>query len=915
DVYSLENKKLFTANAKELPENKPALLLSSVYSGDEQKVYLKLYSERDQSIFYWRDRTNHRPYCYTKADYRNDVEQILEKEKKYSLLSTKKRDLISDKDIECLKISAPDPLSIGGTENSFREKVRSWEADIKYHENYLYDTGLIPGTYYVRRGDSLVRFKQPISSKVQEELQKLLWTKIDEEAESLGTEKYRQYIQEWADLLNQPIPNMKRVSIDIEVESEEGRMPNPREHDRRIIAVGFSGSDGFRKVLLLEQKEISSNNTELKTNLLIPEAQLYATEKELLEETFRIIGSYPIVITYNGDDFDLPYLYARSQDPAIDPGMGVAITKQDVPIIMKRESFVKRGIQAEPVQIKNGIHIDLFRTFQNRSVQIYAFSHKYSEYTLNAISEALLNDTKYEFEGDISELSTDKLAMYCLKDADLTFRLTSFNDNLLMKLLIVISRIGRMSIDDIARFGVNQWIRGMMYYEHRHQNALIPRRDELQAKGTASTTAIIKEKKYRGGLVVEPTLGIHFNVIVVDFASLYPSIIKVHNLSYETVNCAHQSCKNDSSQRIPETSHWTCKEKRGLTSLLIGSLRDLRVKYYKYLSKDRALTTEERQLYNVVSQAIKVILNASYGVMGAEIFPLYCLPVADATAAIGRSTTTKTIEKCKEIGIDVIYGDTDSLFLRNPSPTNVDRISSWARSNLGVDLEIDKQYRYIVFSELKKNYLGVLSDGTVDVKGLTGKKSHTPPFIRKAFYSVLDILSKVNSERDFESAKEKIKNIIQENAKNLDLGIISQEDLSFNVMVNKSPSKYGKRIYGGINNGSGVGGGSGARSLEGKQLEAASNFKGLPQHIKAAKLLTDIGREVKAGDIISYVKTKTNDGVKPVGFAKAEEIDTEKYLETMEATFDQVLSSLNFDFKSLLGKPRQANLDELFWSK
>ena len=915
DVYSLENKKLFTANAKELPENKPALLLSAVYSGDEQKVYLKLYSERDQTIFYWRDRTNHRPYCYTKADYRNDVEQVLEKEKKYSLLSTKKRDLISDKDIECLKISAPDPLSIGGTENSFREKVRSWEADIKYHENYLYDTGLIPGTFYVRRGDSLVRFNQPISSKVQEELQKLLWTKKDEEVESLGTEKYRQYIQEWADLLNQPIPNMKRVSVDIEVESEEGRMPNPREHDRRIIAVGFAGSDGFRKVLLLEQKEISSNNTDLQTNLLIPEAQLCATERELLEETFRIIGSYPIVITYNGDDFDLPYLYARSQDPAIDPGMGVAIAKQDVPIIMKRESFVKRGIQAEPVQIKNGIHIDLFRTFQNRSVQIYAFSHKYSEYTLNAISEALLNDTKYEFEGDISELSTDKLAMYCLKDADLTFRLTSFNDNLLMKLLIVISRIGRMSIDDIARFGVNQWIRGMMYYEHRHQNALIPRRDELQAKGTASTTAIIKEKKYRGGLVVEPTLGIHFNVIVVDFASLYPSIIKVHNLSYETVNCPHQSCKNDSSQRIPETSHWTCKEKRGLTSLLIGSLRDLRVKYYKYLSKDRALTTEERQLYNVVSQAIKVILNASYGVMGAEIFPLYCLPVADATAAIGRSTTTKTIEKCKEIGIDVIYGDTDSLFLRNPSPTNVDRISSWARSNLGVDLEIDKQYRYIVFSELKKNYLGVLSDGTVDVKGLTGKKSHTPPFIRKAFYSVLDILSKVNSERDFESAKEKIKNIIQENAKNLDLGIISQEDLSFNVMVNKSPSKYGKRIYGGINNGSGVGGGSGARSLEGKQLEAASNFKGLPQHIKAAKLLTDIGREVKAGDIISYVKTKTNDGVKPVGFAKPEEIDTEKYLETMEATFDQVLSTLNFNFKSLLGKPRQANLDELFWSK
>jgi len=529
----------------------------------------------------------------------------------------------------------------------------------------------------------------------------------------------------------------------------------------------------------------------------------------------------------------------------------------------------------------------------------------------------LLNDSKIEFEGDIGELSMQKLAQYCLKDADLTFKLTSFNDNLLMKLLVVIARISRLSIDDIARFGVNQWIRGMLYYEHRQRNVLIPRRDELQAKGSASTTAIIKEKKYRGGLVVEPTLGIHFNVVVVDFASLYPSIIKVHNLSYETVNCPHQSCKNDPNRQILGTTHWICKERRGLTSLLIGSLRDLRVNYYKHLSKNKTLGPEERQLYNVVSQAIKVILNASYGVMGAEIFPLYCLPVADATAAIGRTTTTKTIEKCKAIGINVIYGDTDSLFLKNPSEARVSEISAWARSNLGVDLETDKQYRYVVFSELKKNYLGVLADGTVDVKGLTGKKSHTPPFIRHAFYNILGILSKVNSEKDFESAKEKIKKIIQENARNLESRKIPHSDLSFNVMVNKSPAKYGKKIT--SSNTSTTSSTmtiarTKATSLDGRDGEV-ENYKGLPQHIKAAKLLLDIGKEIKAGDIISYVKTKTGDGVKPVELVKAEEIDTEKYLEAMEATFDQLLSSLNFNFKSILGKPHQSNLDELFWSK
>jgi DNA polymerase I len=872
----------------ELPKDSgPMLLLSAVYSGEEKKVYLKFYDPQDKIIYQWRDRTDHKPYCYTKMDFAEQAEQVAQKETKFILKRVKKQDIILDKEIEVLKVIAPDPLSIGGTDYSFREKVTSWEADIKYHENYLYDRALIPGSYYVRNDEQITPFEYPISEKVQSALTSLLWDKIKEAGEA-GKE-YRQYITNWAKLLNQPIPELKRVAIDIEVETEEGRMPNARDHDKRITAVGFVGSDGFKKVLVL------ANNTPNDGTPLIPEAEPCATEKELIEKAFMIINAYPIIITFNGDDFDLPYLYARSQDSRIDPN-GVAIPKDKVPIMVKKESFIKHGMQAEPVGVRHGIHIDLYRTFDNRSIQIYAFSRAYTDHTLNAISEALLGDSKIEFEGNISDLPIQRLAEYCLKDADLTYRLTSFNDNLLMKLLVVIARIGRLSVDDIARFGVNQWIRGILYYEHRQRNELIPSRSELEKKGTASTTAIIKEKKYRGGEVVEPVPGIHFNVIVLDFASLYPSIIKVHNLSYETINCSHEDCREN---EVEGTTHWVCKHRKGLTSFLIGSLRDLRVNYYKHLAKDKTLPPEERKLYNVVSQAIKVILNASYGVMGAAIFPLYCLPVADATAALGRTTINRTINKCREIGIQVVYGDTDSIFLSNPDQKRIEQLVQWARETLGVDLEIDKEYRYVVFSDLKKNYLGVLSDGTVDVKGLTGKKSHTPPFIRRAFYDILEILGKISSEKDFESAKEKIKNIIQENAKNLEVHKIPLEELSFNVTINKSLSTYGKK--------------TGSKTVGGNSSDI---YKGLPQHIKAAKMLVDANkREVRAGDIISYVKVKAGDGVRPVELSKPEEIDIEKYLETMESTFEQVLSALNFDFKSVLGKPRQQSLDELFWSK
>jgi DNA polymerase I len=124
-------------------------------------------------------------------------------------------------------------------------------------------------------------------------------------------------------------------------------------------------------------------------------------------------------------------------------------------------------------------------------------------------------------------------------------------------------------------------------------------------------------------------------------------------------------------------------------------------------------------------------------------------------------------------------------------------------------------------------------------------------------------------------------------------------------MINKSPDSYGiksteKRSDKSV-------------SLDGKEKEIEI-LKGIPQHIKAAKQLVEIGKQIKTGDIISYVKTRTLDGVKPVALANQMDIDTEKYLESMESTFDQILSSLNLNFKSIIGKPRQTNLDELFWN-
>jgi DNA polymerase I len=847
------------ANTEKISSMPPSMLVSATYDSTSRSAVLKFYDPKSQKLILWLDEIGHKPYCYSKLEL-DELDFLQVREDVLKIEKVKRQDLIKDENIEISKITVADPLAIGGTtgEKSIRNIIETWESDIKYYENYLYDRSLIVGKYYEIVEGKIKPHDLEISDEVKIALKSLLWDKVDSDI-MVDSKEFKECITHWAELLNQPIPKIRRLSIDIEVEVEIGRIPDPKMAEKRVTAIGFKGTDGFDQIFVLRTEDTEEGKNELDENVKVVFYEL-DKEKEMILDSFKTMEEFPFVLTYNGDDFDLPYLYNRAER--------LGIKKLDNPLYMMRDSAT----------LKRGVHLDLYRTLSNRSFQIYAFSQSYTDFSLNSVSKALLGKEKIDYGMDLADLSLYQTANYCYNDALITYELTSFNHDLLMNLLVIIARIGRMPIDDIARLGVSQWIRSLLYYEHRQRNALIPRREDLQRRSEGvMSDAVIKDKKYRGGLVVDPKEGIHFDVVVMDFASLYPSIIKVKNLSYETVRCSHEDCKKNT---IPQTNHWMCSKRNGLTSIIIGSLRDLRVNYYKSLSKKETLSEEQRQQYTVVSQALKVILNASYGVMGAEIFPLYFLPAAEATTAIGRHTILETIKKCEEIGIEVLYGDTDSIFIKKPSEQQIQKVIEQAKKDHGVDLEIDKVYRYCVLSKRKKNYLGVTKDGKVDVKGLTGKKSHTPAFIKKLFYELLDILSKVQTMNDFDRAKKEISVKIANCATKVQDKEIPLEDLTFNVMISKAPSEYVKTI---------------------------------PQHIRAAKQLESI-REIKKGDKISFVKILNKPGVRPLELAKKEEIDSKKYMEFMESTLDQITSSMDLDFDTILGKPKQTGLDEFFWS-
>ena len=850
-----EDEKIFEGAPVELcPVNTPSCcLLQSIYDGKSGKGFLYLLDETTNRLYGYYDNTGHKPYCLsdlTKAEL-DQISPVKNFKKIIGYETVHLCNLLLDKEVDMTKILVTDPLAIGGGYDSLRDKLPvAWEANIRYHKNYLYDRKLVPGMYYQVKDGNLLPVKTPIDKKIEHQIKDLF---------KESPEDVKKLIPQYLPLLLSRIPHIKRAAIDIEVYTKNmDRIADPNKALEKIISISIVGNDGTKKILVLKRSDVQvgKRTKELSDDI---EVIFFDDEKELIKRTFEAMSEFPVIITFNGDNFDLPYLYNRANR--------LKVNDNENPIIISRDHAM----------IRNAIHFDAYRFFNQAAIKVYAFGGKYKESSLDSIGTALLNSPKIELEKVIGNLTCYELAWYNYWDSKITLELTTFNDSITMRLIILLMRLTGMPFEDITRQAVSTWIRNWLFAEHRYRSYLIPRPEEIiSSRGDSTTNAMIKGKKYKGAIVVTPDPGVHFDVTVLDFASLYPSIIKTWNLSYETMNCGHASCQAH-KKMIPDTDHWVCTKNSGLMAILIGFVRDIRVLWFKPKTKDKSLDQNTRGFYDVIQSALKVIINASYGVFGASHFPLYCPPLAEATTAIGRQAITKTIEKCESMNIPVIYGDTDSVFLKKPTKEQVNELIKWSEKELKIDLDYEKTYRYLALSDRKKNYLGVYPNGEVDIKGLLGKKRNTPPFLKNVFNDIVKILSEIQTEEDFVQARNKIEEEVRECYTKLKNRQLPIEDLVFKVQLNKSLSQY---------------------------------VKTTPQHVKAARLLRDkTGKELGSGDLISFVKTSDSNGVQPIELAKITDIDIDKYLAQMDSTLRQVLEPIGVSFDKIIGI---RSLDDFF---
>jgi DNA polymerase elongation subunit (family B) len=422
----------------------------------------------------------------------------------------------------------------------------------------------------------------------------------------------------------------------------------------------------------------------------------------------------------------------------------------------------------------------------------------------------------------------------------------------------MLSRIANIPLAEASSSRrVSDWIKSMIYTRLRKDGVLIPTAEELR-RGKPTHRVI-------GALTVSPTPGVYFNTVVCDFESLYPSCIDSFNLSYETVDCAHSECR---SNKISEVDYHVCTRRRGFYSVLVGALKELRIKLFKPVSKDATLPEEKRRTVGVAAKLLKLLTVSSYGVT-VRIHGVACPPLADAITGYSRYALKEAWKMAEEKGLRPLYGDTDSLFLDNASNEQVEWLIKTVKTRFSLDLAVEKRYNLCVLPKAKKAYFGILPDGAPDIKGVTPMKSNAPKFITIVFQQCVGALSGVKNREEYEHAKKMMGDTVRKAIGDLKNRRIKLEDLTYTVKLYFDPN------------------------------EKTVDMKTAAQQYQCALQLIDSGKKLERWDTVSFIKVKPFNyksrtfTVRPVEFVKSlSEINVEDYVRNLLTALNQTFQPM-----------------------
>jgi DNA polymerase-2 len=453
--------------------------------------------------------------------------------------------------------------------------------------------------------------------------------------------------------------------------------------------------------------------------------------------------------------------------------------------------------------------------------------------------------------------------------------------------LIELCRFGFLPIDLAAKYGMNRLIDSRNCYE------LIRRGYVISKKGKSSNHEHIRTieelvSNDRGGMIISPQTGLHENVIVLDYDNEYANLIVNYNLSYETVSPDEKTRREGANKELLPT--------------VVEKFLKRRL-YFEAISSGLHTESKEYLWCQQRIDSLKNILVCLYGTSGSIWNRYGNVRVFEEINRLSREILIKTKDVVQKLGYELIYADTDSIFIKNSDgvtdTSQYEKIVSILRRETGLPISVEHNFKFLILLPLEagekiealKQYFGVTHEGHLVVRGVEIRRHDTPKFIKGFQTELLSVLF------DCENVKE-ITNKGYENAlllvtKAIDKIMIGGDDITQDDLI--------------------------IHKLLGQDI---TKYKSLFPHVSAAiQLSNNEDRHPSKGDTIKYIYTDSQHKnplcrVVPVDSANGKkeklDYDKEKYKEMILDAAETVLGYFGFD-KSLYGEKKNISKRKWWW--
>lgn len=354
--------------------------------------------------------------------------------------------------------------------------------------------------------------------------------------------------------------------------------------------------------------------------------------------------------------------------------------------------------------------------------------------------------------------------------------------------MIDISRASNIPLQLVSRLGPGTAISQMQMNTALRRGYHIPWKKNLP-EGWKTAFELLNAD--RGGLMLEPVVGLHDNVWELDYASLYPNIMLLHNISPETLLC---KCCPNSPHRVPQLGYHICQQQEGLVPSVLRPILHRRF-CYKARSKHPGY---DHDRYQQLQKAWKWVLIVCFGYTGYRNARFGRIECHESITAYSREALLTAKETAEQAGYQALHGIVDSLWIRPTNPRmSVTALSRRISEKTGIRMAIDGRYRWIVFLPCTNlpigaltRYYGVFDTGELKIRGVEIRQRDTPTFLRHTQEHMITTLAQAKTTTDFHHQIPAAITVLQHAAAHLHAGTIPTPDLIVKSRVTMTPDQY-----------------------------------------------------------------------------------------------------------------------------